>query len=246
MTEYIFGIHPVEELLLSPDRSIEEIWIRKGSKNPKIRQIRERAKDLSLKLHYEERSRLDHLIPGGRHQGVIARCGEKATLSLEELLELPARSGEDPFFLILDRVEDPGNLGAVARTSLAAGVHGLILPKKGAAPLSGTAFKRSAGALERLPVARVTNVVRTIKILKKQGVWVIGTGAGGREIYSDVDLSGPVALVIGGERGVRRLVLDACDRIVAIPMESGVESLNLSVAAGLMLYEVRRNRQEKK
>jgi len=177
---------------------------------------------------------------------VIARCAEKRTLALEKLLDLPAGKGEDPFFLILDRVEDPGNLGAVARTAVAAGVHGLILPKKGAAPLSGTAFKRSAGALERLPVARVTNLVRTIGILKKEGLWVIGTGAGGEESFRDVDLSGPVALVIGGERGVRRLVLDACDRVVSIPMEPGVESLNLSVAAGLMLYEVRRNRKEKK
>ncbi len=246
MAEYIFGIHPVEELLASPDRAIEEVWIQKGTKNPKIRRIVETAKHLSLKLHYEERSRLDRLLPEGRHQGVVVRCSEKAILSLDELLKIPDRKGEDPFFLLLDRVEDPGNLGAVARTAVAAGVHGLILPKKGAAPLSGVALKRSAGALERLPVARVTNVVRTIEILKKKGVWVIGTGASGRECYSDIDLGGPVALVIGGERGVRRLVLDSCDRVVSIPMEPGVESLNLSVAAGLMLYEVRRNRQEKK
>jgi len=229
-----------------PDRAIEEVWIRKGSRNPKIRRIGEEARRRSLKLHYEERTRLDRLVPGGIHQGVIARCGEKTTLPLEDLLALPARKGEDPFFLILDSVEDPGNLGAVARTAVAAGVHGLIVPKKGAAPLGGVAFKRSAGALERLAVTRVTNLVRTIEVLKKQGVWVIGTGAAGQECYRDVDLSGPVALVVGGERGVRRLVLDVCDRVVSIPMEAGVESLNLSVAAGLMLYEVCRNRLEKK
>lgn len=246
MAEYIFGIHPVEELLASPDRAIEEIWIQKGVKSLKVRRIEERAKRLSLKLHYEERRCLDRLLSGGRHQGVVVRCSEKATLSLDDLLDIPDRKGEAPFFLLLDRVEDPGNLGAVARTAVAAGVHGLILPKKGSAPLSGVAFKRSAGALERLPVARVTNLVRTIEILKKQGVWVIGTGASGRECYRDVDLAGPVALVVGGEQGARRLVLDACDRVVSIPMEAGVESLNLSVAAGLMLYEVRRNRDEKK
>jgi len=245
MVEYIFGIHPVEELLASPDRAIEEVWIQKGAKNPKIRRIAETANRLSLKLRYEERGRLDRLLSGGRHQGVVVRCSEKAIFSLDDLLLIPDRNGEDPFFLLLDRVEDPGNLGAVARTAVAVGVHGLILPKKGTAPLSGVAFKRSAGTLERLPVARVTNLVRTIEVLKKRGVWVIGTGAAARECYSDVDLAGPVALVIGGERGVRRLVLDACDRVVSIPMEPGVESLNLSVAAGLMLYEVRRNRRGK-
>ncbi len=244
MSEYVYGIHPVEEILAGRVRPIERIWIQKGAQGSRIRNIVEAARCSSVDLRFEERRRMDRMVPGGRHQGVIVQCGRKETLSLDALLERRAPQDEDPFFLILDRVEDPGNLGAVIRTAAAAGVHGLILPSRKAAPLSGVVSKRSAGALDRLPVCRVTNLVRAMEALKARGVWIIGASAGASQRYTDVDLKGPVALLIGGERGIRRLVREACDAVVSIPMQGATESLNLSVAAALLLYEVRRSRDE--
>ncbi len=243
MSEYLYGIHPVEELLCSQKRPIMQVWIQQGAKNSRLKKIIKEAKKRSVSLCFEERSRMDRLVQGARHQGVVVLCAEKTTIPLNELLQIPAKFGEDPFFLILDHVEDPGNLGAVIRTAAAAGVHGLILPSRGTAPLGAAAFKRSAGALERIPVARVTNLVRAVQELKENGIWVVGGRADAGERYTDVDLSGPVALVIGGERGIRRLVGENCDLMVSIPMREGSESLNLSVAAALMIYEVFRQRK---
>jgi 23S rRNA (guanosine2251-2'-O)-methyltransferase len=242
MPAYIYGIHPVEELLAHGLESIERLWVQKGARSQRIQRIVQRARKNSVDLRFEDRSRMDRMVRGEPHQGVIARCGEKKTCSLESLMQIPADTGEDPFFLILDRVEDPGNLGAVVRTAAAAGVHGIILPRRGAAPLGATAFKRSSGALARLPVARVTNLVRAIKLLKDNGIWVVGASAAAGEVYTEADLSGPVALVVGGESGVRRLVEESCDLMVSIPMKKENESLNLSVAAALLIYEVVRNR----
>jgi 23S rRNA (guanosine2251-2'-O)-methyltransferase len=244
MAEYIYGIHPVEELLASKNRAIGKIWIQKGLKSRRIQQIVATAKKSSLEICFEEKKAMDHLIHGAGHQGVVARCVGKTTLSLDDLLEIPSRSGEDPFFIILDQVEDPGNLGAVIRTAAAAGVHGVILPHRGSAPLGGVAYKRSAGALDRVPVARVTNLVRCIEALKERGVWVFGAHSSGGTDYTDQDLSGPVALVVGGEKGLRRLVAETCDAMVSIPMKDGSESLNLSVAAALLIYEVLRQRKK--
>jgi 23S rRNA (guanosine2251-2'-O)-methyltransferase len=243
MADYIYGVHPVEELLTLKTRSIQRIWVLKGSRNPTILKIVETARGNALPVLFEERKGMDRRVNGANHQGVIALCGEMTTRSLEDLLDLSGRTGEDPFFVILDRVEDPGNLGAVIRTAFAAGVHGLILPKRGTAPLGGAAFKRSSGTLDRIPIARVSNLVRAIQDLKSRGIWVIGAQSQANDSYTEIDLSGPVALVIGGEKGVRRLVEEACDRTVSIPMQEGAESLNLSVAAALMIYEVLRQRK---
>ncbi len=246
MPEYVYGIHPVEEILTGRTRPIERIWIQKGIQGSRIRKIIEEARRASVDLRFEERRRMDRMVPDGRHQGVIVQCGRKATLSLDALLARKAPRPEDPFFLILDRVEDPGNLGAVIRTAAAAGVHGLILPSRETAPLSPVVFKRSAGALDRLPVCKVGNLVRALETLKARGLWIVGASADAPQRYTDVDLKGPVALLIGGERGIRRLVREACDVMVSIPMAGALESLNLSVAAGLLLYEVRRSRSRAK
>jgi 23S rRNA (guanosine2251-2'-O)-methyltransferase len=244
MSEYIYGIHPVEELLSSKSRTIEKIWIQKGLKSRRIQKLVEMAREETLEIFFEDRSVMDQLAHDSKHQGVVVKCIGKTTLSLDDLLEIPSRSGEDPFFIILDQVEDPGNLGAVIRTAAAAGVHGVILPHRGSAPLGGVAYKRSAGALDRVPVARVTNLVRCIEALKERGVWVFGAHSSGGTDYTDQDLSGPVALVVGGEKGLRRLVAETCDAMVSIPMKDGSESLNLSVAAALLIYEVLRQRNK--
>ncbi|OIP64152.1 MAG: 23S rRNA (guanosine(2251)-2'-O)-methyltransferase RlmB [Nitrospirae bacterium CG_4_9_14_3_um_filter_53_35] len=245
MSDYIYGIHPVEEVLCSRGRSVERIWIQRGAKNPRLQKIIHAAKKNQIELCFEEKSRMDERVQAGHHQGVVALCSKKDTYSLNDLLNIPLREGEDPFFLILDHVEDPGNLGAVIRSAAAAGVHGVIVQNRGTAPLGAVAFKRSAGALEKVPVARVTNLVRAMESLKNKGIWMIGACAQSRECYMDMDFSGPIALVIGGERGLRRLVEETCDRMVSIPMKGGAESLNLSVAASLLLYEVVRKRRGK-
>jgi 23S rRNA (guanosine2251-2'-O)-methyltransferase len=243
MPEYVYGIHPVEELFCSRKRPVRKVWIQKGAKNLRLKKIIGEARKRSINLCFEERSRMDRLVEGALHQGVVVLCAEKTTITLNQLLEIPAKCNEDPFFLILDHVEDPGNLGAVMRTAAAAGVHGLILPNRRTAPLGATVFKRSAGALERVPVVRVTNLARAVEELKEKGIWVVGAGADAGEHYTDVDISGPVALVIGGESGIRRLVGEKCDLMVSIPMKEGSESLNLSVAAALIMYEVMRQRK---
>ncbi len=243
--DYIYGIHPVEEVVARGASQVQRIWVAKGVTNPRIQALIDLARREKLDLRFEERSRMDRMSRGEPHQGVIALSPGKEILTLEGLLSLSAGTGEDPFFLILDQVEDPGNLGAVARTAAAAGVHGLILPRRGAAPLSGTAFKRSAGALSRMPVAHVSNLVQAIKVLKNKGIWVIGAAAQASTRYTEADLRGPIVLVVGGESGVRRLVAESCDLMVSIPMKQASESLNLSVAAALLIYEVVRKREKK-
>lgn len=246
MSDYIYGIHPVEEVLSSRGRSVERIWIQRGGRNPRLQKIIQAAKKNALELCFEEKRRMDELVQGRHHQGAIALCRKKGTYSLDDLMGVPFREGEPPFFLVLDHVEDPGNLGAVIRSAVAAGVHGVILPDRGTAPLGAVAFKRSAGALEKVPVVRVTNLVRAMEDLKKKGIWMIGASVQAKESYMDMDFSGPLALVVGGERGLRRLVEETCDLMVSIPMKGGAESLNLSAAATLLLYEVVRKRSRKK
>ncbi|MEK6777891.1 MAG: 23S rRNA (guanosine(2251)-2'-O)-methyltransferase RlmB [bacterium] len=244
MSDFIYGIHPVEEALGLQAGAVERIWIQRGSRNPRVQKIIQAARKNAVELSFEEKKRMDELAQGARHQGAIALCGKKAVYSLEDLMDIPSRRGEAPFFLVLDQVEDPGNLGAVIRSAVATGVQGVILPERGTAPLGAVAFKRSAGVLDKVPVVRVTNLVRAMESLKNKGIWMVGAATQAGESYMDADFSGPIALVIGGERGLRRLVQKTCDRMVSIPMKEGAESLNLSVAAALLLYEVVRKRRK--
>ena len=244
MADYVFGIHPVREVLRRDPGRVRAVLVERGSRNPRLRALAREAARHGLGPALEPRAVLDRLAGGGGHQGVVARLAPAAALTLAEMLALPA-AGREPLYVVLDGVQDPGNLGAVIRTAAAAGARGVIVPARRSAALGPAAWKRSAGAAARLPVVRVPNLVRAMETLKEHGVWVVGADPRAAESYMEADFSGPLALVLGGEKGMRRLVREHCDRLVAVPMEQGVESLNLSVAAALLLYEAVRRRQKK-
>jgi 23S rRNA (guanosine2251-2'-O)-methyltransferase len=186
---------------------------------------------------------LDREVPGLQHQGIVAFASAKQYAMLDDILRIPAEKGEPPLFLVLDGVEDPRNLGAILRTADAAGVHGVIIPERRAAGLTETVAKTAAGALEHVPVVKVTNIANTLDALKKAGVWVAGAEAGGSQVYWEADLTQPIALVLGGEdRGVRRLVQERCDYLISLPLRGQISSLNVSVAAGILIYEALRQR----
>jgi 23S rRNA (guanosine2251-2'-O)-methyltransferase len=190
---------------------------------------------------------LDREAPHAVHQGVIAFAAAREYAELDDILQVPAQRGQAPLFLILDGVEDPRNLGAIIRTAEAAGVHGVIIPERRAAGLTETVAKAAAGALEYVPVVKVVNIVNLIDELKKNGIWVAAAEAGGNMLCWDADFVRPTALVLGGEdKGVRRLVKEHCDYSLSLPLMGQISSLNVSVAAGVLLYEVLRQRREKR
>lgn len=239
--QLVWGIHPVYELLAARPRSIHEILILKGKTSTKLQAIIDLARNEQVKVKFTPQFRL----AGSRqmnHQGVIARIMPFATLSEETFLSLLSAS-ETPFVLALDSIQDPHNLGAIIRSASAAGVTGLIVPKDRSAPLSGTVAKISAGALAHLPVCQSTNLVRMLQKLKEMGIWIHGTiKEGGVSIHA-ADFAGPLCLVIGGEeKGIRPLVKEQCDFKVTIPMQREIDSLNASVAAGIILFEIVRQK----
>lgn len=230
--EIIYGIRPVVEALRSRRREVHEVLDAAGSE-----EISAEARKYGVQLKEVPRSRIDELARGGAHQGVVARVGPYPYSGLDEIL-----STTEPLVLVLDGVTDPQNLGAVLRVADGAGASGVVIPKDKAAGVTAAAAKASAGASEHVRVARETNLRRAIDRMKKEGLWVYAAKAGGTA-YTDMDLAGPVGLVLGSEgRGVRRLVREGCDGTVSIPMLGAVESLNVSVAAAVLLYEARRQR----
>jgi 23S rRNA (guanosine2251-2'-O)-methyltransferase len=230
VAEIIYGIRPVVEALESRRRKVFEVL--DASNNGEVRAV---AGSVSIKS--VQRQRLDELARGGVHQGVVARVEPYPYSGLEEILAVP-----EPLVLVLDGVTDPHNLGAVLRVADGAGASGVVIPKDKAAGVTAVAVKASAGASEHIRVARVTNLRRAVDRIKAANVWVYAADAGGTD-YAKLDLDGPVALVLGSEgRGVRRLVRDACDGTVSIPMLGAVSSLNVSVAAAVLAYEARRRR----
>ena len=239
----IFGRNPVSEALRS-GRTVEKILV--GASGGSLRQIEALAKERSIPLIRTERQALDRLSGGAVHQGVAAYVSAYAYASLEDILRRAQEAGEDPFIIILDELEDPHNLGAIMRTAECAGAHGLIIPKRNSCGLTDVVAKTSAGAIEYVPCARVTNVVRTIEELKKDGFWVAACDMGG-EPYYKADLTGKLAVVIGGEgRGISRLAREKCDFVVSMPMRGKITSLNAANAAAVILYEVRRQRDAKR
>ena len=237
----ICGINPVLEALAAGTRHFDRLLIAKGLRSRRLSEAIRRATHLGIPLRFEMRETLDRMAGGVPHQGIIAVVSEKPVLSLESLLE-----GTHPpaLLVVLDGVEDPRNLGAILRTAEAAGAGGVVLPERHSAGLSETVARASAGALEHVPVARVGNLVQALEELKARGVWVVGLDAAGNERWDAVDLTRPVALVLGGEgRGIRRLVREHCDHLVSIPHFGHVGSLNVSVAAGVALYEAVRQRR---
>lgn len=239
----IFGRNPVLEALKS-GRAIEKILL-SGSDGSAVR-IAAIARERGIRTMQADKRTLDRLAGGGAHQGV---CAFTAQYEYKELADVFARaeaSGEEPFLIILDGIEDPHNLGAIMRTAECAGAHGVIIPKHSACGLTDTVAKTSAGAIEYMPCVRVTNLTRTIEELKKQGFWIAACDMGGQEYYR-ADLRGKLAVVIGSEGfGVSRLVREACDFTVSMPMKGKITSLNASNAAAVIMYEVRRQRDEQR
>lgn len=223
-------------------RTIDKLFVQEGCQDGPVRTIVREAKKHDTILNFVRKERLDHLSETGKHQGVIAYAAAYDYSSVEDMLKLAEERGEDPFLIILDNIEDPHNLGAIIRTANIAGAHGVIIPKRRAAGLTATVAKTSAGALNYTPVAKVTNLVKTMEELKKKGIWFVCADMEGQQMY-DLNLTGPVGLVIGSEgEGVGRLVKENCDFTASIPMKGEITSLNASVAAGVLAYEIVRQR----
>ena len=242
-TDMIIGRNPVAEALKS-GREMERVLVQKGA-GGSVGKILSLAKERGVIIRYEEKEFLDKKAGGGRHQGVIAFVSAHEYAGVEDMLALAEQRGEPPFLIVLDELEDPHNLGAVMRTAECAGAHGVIISRRRAGGLTETVARTSAGAVEYLPCARVTNIPRTLEDLKKKGIWVYACDMDG-ETYWKQDLTGPVALVIGSEgRGISRLVREKCDFAVSIPMVGKINSLNASNAAAVLMYEVRKQREGK-
>ncbi len=240
----IYGINPVIEVLRA-GRPVQLVMIAEQRQSDRdIQQIVRLARERAVEVRITSRNLLSREAPNALHQGVIAVAAAREYATLDEILKLPLQKGQVPLYLILDGIEDPRNLGAILRTAEVAGVHGVIIPDRRAAGLTETAAKAAAGALEYIPVVKVVNIVNTIKELKKAGLWIAGAEASGETIYWDADFSRPMAIVLGGEdRGVRKLVREHCDYLVSLPQKGKIGSLNVSVAAGSILFEVLRQRR---
>lgn len=223
-------------------RPIDKLFILDGCQDGPVLTIKREAKAKGTPVKFVTKERLDQLSETGHHQGVIAYAAAYEYAEVEEILENARKKGESPFIFLLDNIEDPHNLGAIIRTANLAGAHGVIVPKNRAAGLTAVVAKTSAGALNFTPVARVTNLAKTIEELKKEGIWFVCADMGGTQMY-DLNLKGPIGLVIGNEgEGVGRLVREKCDMIASIPMKGDIDSLNASVAAGVLAYEIVRQR----
>ncbi len=236
-SDVIAGRNPVNEAIRS-SRPIEAVLVARGAKNGAIVGILAKAREKRIPIKEVDPKKLDFLCSGAAHQGIAALASCKEYSTVDEILQLARRRGEPPFVVVLDEIEDPHNLGAVIRTAECAGAHGVIIPKRRSAGLSYAVAKASAGAVEYVPVARVPNICSVIEQLKSAGLWVYGADMNGVH-YTDCDYSGPVALVIGGEgKGIGRLVREKCDTVISLPMKGKISSLNASVAAGVLMYEI--------
>ena len=244
MSEQIEGRNAVLEAFRS-GKCVDKLFIMDGCQDGPVRTIAREARKTDTIINYVSKERLDQLSETHAHQGVIAQVAAYDYSTVDEILARAEEKGEAPFLIILDNVEDPHNLGAIIRTANLAGAHGVIIPKRRAVGLTSTVAKTSAGAINYTPVAKVTNIVRTIEELKEKGIWFVCADMGGETMY-DLDLTGPMGLVIGNEgEGVSRLVREACDFTASIPMKGDIDSLNASVAAGVLAYEIVRQRLAK-
>ena len=245
MSEQIEGRNAVLEAFRS-GKCVDKLFILDGCQDGPVRTIAREARKTDTIINYVSKERLDQLSETHAHQGVIAQVAAYDYSTVDEILARAEEKGEAPFLIILDNVEDPHNLGAIIRTANLAGAHGVIIPKRRAVGLTSTVAKTSAGAINYTPVAKVTNIVRTIEELKEKGIWFVCADMGGETMY-DLDLTGPMGLVIGNEgEGVSKLVKENCDFVTSIPMKGDIDSLNASVAAGVLAYEILRQRLNKK
>ncbi|HSS71198.1 MAG TPA: 23S rRNA (guanosine(2251)-2'-O)-methyltransferase RlmB [Casimicrobiaceae bacterium] len=241
---HLFGFHAVTARLRAHAESVQAIYVAAARRDRRLRELIERAEAVGVAVHAVDDARLDALAGHGSHQGVVALVsGALAAHTLDDLLEALA---EPALLLVLDGVTDPHNLGACLRSADAFGAHGVIVPKDRAVGVNATVAKAAAGAADTIPVVTVTNLARSLRELKERGVWVLGADEGGAESLFEADLSGPVAWVLGAEgEGLRRLTREHCDRLVRIPLQGSVESLNVSVAAGVCLFATRQQRSRR-
>ncbi|NLM03519.1 MAG: 23S rRNA (guanosine(2251)-2'-O)-methyltransferase RlmB [Clostridiales bacterium] len=246
MQDIIEGRNPVIEALKA-EREIDKLIIAKGAREGSINKIVAMAKEQKIIIQYVDRQKLNEISKTNNHQGVIAYVASYTYSTVEDILARPKKNNEDAFILILDEIMDPHNLGSIMRTADAVGVHGIIIPKRRSVGLTATVAKTSAGAIEHVPVARVPNIPQVVEKLKKEGIWIVGADMDGEIEHFNQDLTGNIALVIGNEgKGIGRLVKEKCDFLVQIPMIGKVSSLNASVAAATLMYEVYRQRYSNK
>jgi 23S rRNA (guanosine2251-2'-O)-methyltransferase len=244
VTRIVYGQNPVRELVRARAAAVNVVYLAAGDTGPALKEIARLCKERQVTFEERERPALDALAGAeGRHQGVVAVTGELEYADLDQLLDDLDEQKATPLLVVLDGVQDPRNLGAIVRSAHALGAHGVVVGKDRAAPVTPAAVKASAGATELTPIARVTNIVRALETLKQRGVWTVGAVIGDAPAPAAIDLRGPIALVLGAEaRGLRPLVLRNCDHRTQIPMAGRVASLNVSVAAGILLYEAARQR----
>ena len=241
--DLVAGRLPAIEVLKS-ERDINKIFLQEGLSGSKMEEIQNLAKKRSIQISLVPKAKLDQLVDGMNHQGVVVAASAFQYATIDDLFAIAAQKNEDPFFILLDGVEDPHNLGSIMRTADAIGAHGIIIPKRRAVGLTATVAKASTGAIEHVAVARVTNLVQTIKELKERGLWLYGTDMEGQD-YRQWETTLPIGLVMGNEgKGISRLVKEQMDGMVTIPMTGHVQSLNASVAASLLMYEVYRGRNK--
>ena len=241
-SELIIGRNPVMEALRA-EREIDTLFVAKGERQGSVGKIIAMCRDMGVMVKETDLKKLDYMCGGANHQGVIARVAAHSYASVDDIFARAEEKGEKPFIIICDEIEDPHNLGAIIRTAECAGAHGIIIPKRRSATLNFTVAKTSAGALEYMPVARVSNLVNTIDELKSRGVWIYGTDMDG-EVWCQTDLRDSMALIVGSEgKGMGRLVREKCDFVLSLPMVGEINSLNASVAAGIVMYEASRQRQ---
>src|ERR1700687_5766049 len=236
------GIHAVREAL-EAGRAFDRILIAKGRQDTRVEEIVQLARGRDIAVRFEDRGQLDRLPATKDHQGVVALVAARAASSLDEIVANAKKENVQGLIVLLDGVEDPHNLGAVIRTALAVGAHGVVIPERRAAGLTDTVARASAGALAHLPVAKVTNLVRAMEELKEAGYWLVGLDEEGEKKYTEVDYTSPVGIVLGGEgQGLHELTRKRCDFVVSLPTTGPVKSLNVSVSAGVVLFEAIRQR----
>jgi len=244
----ITGIHAIKEAL-EADRAFDRIVIVRGRQDTRIEEIVQLARKRNVSVRFEDRSQLDRLADSKDHQGIVGLVAARAAATLEDILDAANRGagrGEKGLIVLLDGVEDPHNLGAIIRTALAAGAHGVVIPERRATGLTDTVARSSAGAIAHLPVAKVTNLARTMEELKEAGYWLVGLDERADKTYTEVDYNSPMGIVLGGEgQGLHDLTRKRCDFVVSLPTIGPVKSLNVSVAAGVVLFEALRQRRHK-
>lgn len=243
MSDYAYGLHAVTALLEGDREAVRTLWVLRRRKDHRLERILKAARGAGVPVHEVERRELDERVAGARHQGIVAQCDRQAPLTEVDLDTLLRGIEGVPLLLILDGVQDPHNLGACLRSAEAAGAHAVIAPRNRATGLTPVVRKVASGAAERVPFIQVTNLVRTLEFLKQEGIWLVGLAGEGSESLYDVDLAGPAGMLLGAEGGgLRRLTREHCDILARIPMQGQAESLNVSVAAGVALFEALRQR----